>query len=140
MEGGSFETGRPSSRGWKNFGRRWTREVGILKIVRHICIIICVSFPLLYVLYVLQEHDSHFGSMSKNSSHEITSKIIMTPFFRILLRFRSSSFLVICEIYLQYLLFTYNLFSLSWIIELQICFSRVLIDHIMISEHTFQSL
>ena len=26
-EGGSFEIGRPRSRGWKNFGRRWTRGV-----------------------------------------------------------------------------------------------------------------
>ena len=28
----SLETGRPRSRGWKNFGRRWKRGVGILKI------------------------------------------------------------------------------------------------------------
>ena len=25
---GSFEIGRPSLRGWRNFGLRWTREVG----------------------------------------------------------------------------------------------------------------
>ena len=27
-EGGSFEIGRPRSRGWKSFGRRWTRGWG----------------------------------------------------------------------------------------------------------------
>ena len=27
-EGGSFEIGRPGSRMWKNFGRRWTWGVG----------------------------------------------------------------------------------------------------------------
>ena len=26
--GGSFEIGRPTSRGWNIFGRRWTRGVG----------------------------------------------------------------------------------------------------------------
>ena len=26
-EGDSFEIGRPKSRGWKNFGRRWTGRV-----------------------------------------------------------------------------------------------------------------
>ena len=26
--GGLFEGGRPRSREWKNFGRRWTRRVG----------------------------------------------------------------------------------------------------------------
>ena len=30
--GASFEIGRQISRGRKNFGRRWTREVGVLKI------------------------------------------------------------------------------------------------------------
>ena len=29
--GGPFEIGRPRSRGWKNFGRRWTRWVGVLE-------------------------------------------------------------------------------------------------------------
>ena len=33
--GGSFEIGRPRSWGWKNFGRRWTKEGwGFLKIGR----------------------------------------------------------------------------------------------------------
>ena len=36
-EGGSFEIGRPRSKGWKDFGVRWTRGVGVLKI--HMCII-----------------------------------------------------------------------------------------------------
>ena len=27
----SFEIGRPRSRGWKNFGRSWTRRVGDLE-------------------------------------------------------------------------------------------------------------
>ena len=30
--GGSFEIGRPRSRGWKNFGRRSTKRLGVLKI------------------------------------------------------------------------------------------------------------
>ena len=30
--GSSFETGRARSREWKNFGRRWTRGVGVLDI------------------------------------------------------------------------------------------------------------
>ena len=28
LQGFSFEIGRPRSRGWKSFGRRWTRGVG----------------------------------------------------------------------------------------------------------------
>ena len=30
-KGVSFESGRPRSRGWKNFGRRWTGGGGVLK-------------------------------------------------------------------------------------------------------------
>ena len=30
-EEGSFETGHPRSRKWKNFGRRWTMRVGGLE-------------------------------------------------------------------------------------------------------------
>ena len=29
--GGSIENGRPTSRGWRNFGRRWTSGVGSLE-------------------------------------------------------------------------------------------------------------
>ena len=29
---GSFEIGRPRSREWKKFGRRWTKRLGVLKI------------------------------------------------------------------------------------------------------------
>ena len=29
--GGLFETGHPKSRGWKNFGRKWTRGGEVLK-------------------------------------------------------------------------------------------------------------
>ena len=42
-EGGSFEIGRSRSRGWKNFGRRWTGRWRVLKLdnsyIRHMCII-----------------------------------------------------------------------------------------------------
>ena len=41
-EGGSFETERPMSRGWKNFGRRWT---GGLKILVIFMDVICLSSP-----------------------------------------------------------------------------------------------
>ena len=38
-----FEIGHSRSRGWKNFGRRWTKEWGVLKTKqfhgRHMCII-----------------------------------------------------------------------------------------------------
>ena len=43
-EGGSFEIRRARSRGWKNFGRRWTRGVVGLENWRIFMDVICVSF------------------------------------------------------------------------------------------------
>ena len=42
-EGCSFELGRPTSRGWKNFGRRWTRVVGGLENWTIFMDVICIS-------------------------------------------------------------------------------------------------
>ena len=44
--GGSFETGRPRSRGWKNFGK--TRGVGGLKNWTFFMDVICVSSLFLF--------------------------------------------------------------------------------------------
>ena len=40
---GSFEIGCPSSRGWKNFGHRWTRGLGGLENWKIFMDVICVS-------------------------------------------------------------------------------------------------
>ena len=40
---GSFEIGRPVSRRWKNFGRRWTRGLGVLENWTIFMDVICVS-------------------------------------------------------------------------------------------------
>ena len=45
VEGGLFEIGRPRSRGLKNFGRRWTNGVDVLKIGRFSWMS-CVYHPL----------------------------------------------------------------------------------------------
>ena len=42
--GGSFEIGRPKSRGWKNFGRRWTSagegvRIGQFSWTSYVCVI-----------------------------------------------------------------------------------------------------
>ena len=42
--GGSLEIGRPRSRGWKNFGRRWTGVVGGLENWTIFQDVICVSY------------------------------------------------------------------------------------------------
>ena len=41
--GSSFEIGRPGSTSWKNFGHRWTREVGDLENWTIFMDVICVS-------------------------------------------------------------------------------------------------
>ena len=41
--GCSIKIWRPRSRGWKNFGRRWTREVGCLENWTILMDVICVS-------------------------------------------------------------------------------------------------
>ena len=41
--GGSFEIGRPMSKGWKNFRRSWTTEVGRLENWTIFTDVICVS-------------------------------------------------------------------------------------------------
>ena len=57
-----FEIGRPRSRGWKNFGCRWTREVGGLENWTIFMDVICISSlkilkyaksGIIYVLYKL---------------------------------------------------------------------------------------
>ena len=42
-EGGSFEIGRSKLRGWKNFGRKWTRGVGGLENWTIFMDVVCVS-------------------------------------------------------------------------------------------------
>ena len=42
-EEGSFEIGRATSRGWKKFGRRWTRGVGGLENWTIFIDVICLS-------------------------------------------------------------------------------------------------
>ena len=41
--GGSFEIGRPMSKGWKKFGRRWTGGVGGLENLVISMDVICVT-------------------------------------------------------------------------------------------------
>ena len=51
---GSFEIGRPRSRRWNNFGRRWTREVGGLKNWTIFMDVICVSSLKVNAIFILQ--------------------------------------------------------------------------------------
>ena len=47
--GGSFEIGRPRSRGWKNIGRRWTKGVGGPGNLTIFIDVICVSSHILSI-------------------------------------------------------------------------------------------
>ena len=51
-KGGWFEIRRPKSRGWKNFGRRWKREVGGPENWTIFMDVLCASSLILFQIYV----------------------------------------------------------------------------------------
>ena len=54
-EGGSFDIGRPRSRGWKNFEHRWTDGWGILKIGQFSWALYAYH-SLLYIIYYFRNN------------------------------------------------------------------------------------
>ena len=72
--GGSFEIGRPRSRGWKNFGCSWTRGMGGLENWTIFMDVICVSSLIVPCLYCLLPEAATIGVLLKKAFVNFTEK------------------------------------------------------------------
>ena len=77
--GSSFENGLPRSTGWENFGRRWTKGVGVLNIGQFLRTLY-VYYPIINV-----DHDEKRFSMIVHHSFITEYRIYFSSFFRKLL-------------------------------------------------------